>query len=296
MPETLRRSRTPGAYDDVGPWKEMANTYEWVFQQEYLELRKRSAQKDRDRYAPNGMNQRYVDTQSTNYNDEGKKWMWEQTAYDVDQQARIWMAQEEARRLAALRQAEKERLIQEEVRRVAERIAFKKEQEKRRLIEEKRLAAIEQVREKERQQRRQAERAIATAWKTYDDGWTAIGSSTEKLAFRTIPWPVLRQPNAPAELRPADIAQFILSPFHSVNQTPRDRIKEALRRWHPDRFRRILDRVAANDRAKVEEAAGIIVRCLNDLLSRQSTPPSQVCTCIPAPIQFDLIIFQARIR
>lgn len=265
----MRRSRTPGPYDEGSPWKEIVNTYEWVVQQEYLELRKRSA------HQPDGYgagNHRYMNTQhGSRCSEDYKRWVWEKTAYDIDAQARNWMAQEEARRIAALREAEKARLIQEEIQRCAERVMQRKEQERRRIQEEKRIAQ-EQAKERERAQRRVTERAITVAWKTYEDRWASIAATSEKLQFRTIPWPTLHQPSTPHDIQPADIAQFVLSPMHSNTQTPKERIKEALRRWHPDRFKRILDRVAQTEKEKVEEGVGIIVRCLNDLLSRQSAP------------------------
>lgn len=48
----------------------------------------------------------------------------------------------------------------------------------------------------------------------------------------------------------------------------KDRVRSALRRWHPDRFGRILAKVRDEDKARVEEGVGLVVRCLNDLLER----------------------------
>ncbi|KAI0812362.1 hypothetical protein BC629DRAFT_1472366 [Irpex lacteus] len=61
---------------------------------------------------------------------------------------------------------------------------------------------------------------------------------------------------------------FILSSQHSEGLSMKDRVKSALRRWHPDRFGRILARVSDEDKGKVEEGAGIVARCLSNLLER----------------------------
>ena len=56
-------------------------------------------------------------------------------------------------------------------------------------------------------------------------------------------------------------------------RSQRDRIKEHIRRWHPDRFdTKLLPRVVEGDRENVKEGAGAVVRGLNDLLRRANTP------------------------
>jgi hypothetical protein len=47
----------------------------------------------------------------------------------------------------------------------------------------------------------------------------------------------------------------------------KDRIKDHLKRWHPDKFEtRILPRVAEEEREKVKTGAGVVARGLNELL------------------------------
>ncbi|KAL6307869.1 hypothetical protein BKA93DRAFT_698648, partial [Sparassis latifolia] len=109
------------------------------------------------------------------------------------------------------------------------------------------------------------------AWNTYEDRWTTLGGdSSEPLSFRDIPWPMVYQPQAVAEITPGRIVMFLLSPLHSDTLSRKDRIRKALRRWHPDRLVRVLARVAEDDKAKVEEGVGVVVRCLNNLLERES--------------------------
>ncbi|KAI0256118.1 hypothetical protein BJV78DRAFT_1094498, partial [Lactifluus subvellereus] len=88
------------------------------------------------------------------------------------------------------------------------------------------------------------------------------------LTFERIPWPVAdaSQDRTLDVLRPEAIREFLLSPAHSPDASPKDRIRAALRRWHPDKFVRVLSHVMESDRDAVAEGMGIVVRCLNDML------------------------------
>lgn len=117
------------------------------------------------------------------------------------------------------------------------------------------------------ERRRQAE-----AWKAYERQWAAIaiGKDDSRLTFRSVPWPMTLPPRSAREVTSEAVAKFILSHAHSEGVSRKDRIKSALRRWHPDRFGRILNRVDVKDRAAVERAVGTVARCLNDLLAREN--------------------------
>ncbi|KAF8263493.1 hypothetical protein EI94DRAFT_1740687 [Lactarius quietus] len=121
-------------------------------------------------------------------------------------------------------------------------------------------------REREADRRRQAE-----AWKAYESHWATIatGNDNSPLRFRSVPWPMTLPPRSEREVTSEAVAKFILSHAHSEGVSRKDRIKSALRRWHPDRFGRILNRVDVKDRAAVERGVGTVVRCLNDLLARE---------------------------
>ena len=121
--------------------------------------------------------------------------------------------------------------------------------------------------EREAERRRQAE-----AWKVYESQWAAIavGNDDSPLKFRSVPWPMTLPPRSAREVTSEAVAKFILSHAHSEGASRKDRIKNALRRWHPDRFGRILNRVDVTDRAAVERGVGTVVRCLNDLLAREN--------------------------
>ncbi|CCL99873.1 uncharacterized protein FIBRA_01898 [Fibroporia radiculosa] len=182
---------------------------------------------------------------------------------------------QETWRAAERWQREAERVVAEEMRRLrAARLAT----ERCKLAYERKKAEDE-ARER-RRRGRESERmkmrndgADRSAWDTYEARWATIASnagSAETLTFETIPWPVFTAPRSADDIRPGRVAMFILSPVHSQGQSRKERIRAALRRWHPDRFGRLLSRVEEQDKAIVEECAGHVIRCLNNLLERQT--------------------------
>ena len=121
-------------------------------------------------------------------------------------------------------------------------------------------------------------RAIQDAWTAYD----AQGSnSPARLKFRTLLWPVLTPPSrAPPQAPGAPpvvtgltrdaLREFLLSPVHSAGVSERARVQAALRRWHPDKMGRVLERVVERDRAAVEEGVRIVAGELAALLKEVS--------------------------
>ncbi|EJD02998.1 uncharacterized protein FOMMEDRAFT_123128 [Fomitiporia mediterranea MF3/22] len=191
---------------------------------------------------------------------------------DMDFQVRLWLIQEETRRIAAVREAERTRLIQEEMRRIEAKLMLKRELERLRLLEEMRLAQEEDERDRVRRHKVANDKIILNAWTIYEKNWADISSpsSSEPLTFSNIPWPTLNRPSGPSSITLAAVSAFLLSETHSVNQKPKERIKEALRRWHPDRFVRFLRRVPLGERQMVDEAVGVVARHLNELLCKHS--------------------------
>ncbi|KAI0298631.1 hypothetical protein BC826DRAFT_887994, partial [Russula brevipes] len=86
------------------------------------------------------------------------------------------------------------------------------------------------------------------------------------LRFKSVPWPTIVPPRNVADITPAAISKFIFSSAHSEGMSRKERIKNALRRWHPDRFGRVLSRVDEKDKGAVERGVGVVARCLNELL------------------------------
>ena len=254
------KSPSPVFEDDSGPWQQTVNTYIWAEQQA-------EAQRQYMRHHGFTVEACVVDPDWTH--DKASRVAGKarnEKASFIDIQARAWMLQEEARRIKAQREAERTKAAQEEMRRAHARIRFAREMERQRIAEERRRAYNNW---KAYDQRVREETNVSLAWERYQGRWANITSSSEPLTFRTIPWPMMRAPASPESITADAISAFLLSPAHSSSQTPKERIKEALKKWHPDRFSRLLKRVADDDREKVDQAAGIVTRCLNELLSRQ---------------------------
>ncbi|KAI1791341.1 hypothetical protein LXA43DRAFT_889482 [Ganoderma leucocontextum] len=124
----------------------------------------------------------------------------------------------------------------------------------------------EREREAVRARRMERERE---AGRRYQARWGELLSSEGTLGFRDVPWPMFSQPKSLEGLSPAKVTMFVLSPLHP-GETRREKIRNALRRWHPDRFGRLAGRIDEAEKEAIEEGAGIVARCLNDLLERES--------------------------
>jgi len=122
-------------------------------------------------------------------------------------------------------------------------------------------------RKKEHGEKHRKAKAVIKAWKGYEERWTAIsGNTEEQLSFATMPWPTVMQPKDAANITKDSIREFLLSHYHSKDVSHKDRVRAALKMWHPDKFKRTLDRVESKDKALVDEAAGVVARCLNGLM------------------------------
>lgn len=259
-----------------GPWQHMASTYAWVAEQE---MDKR-----------NGKTEQWVLEQQITFDGHKRRprseksvrrKLREEEIYTYAVEAERWMRQEEeARRVAEARNREKARLIQDELRRIEERVRRRREEEKHRIVEE-RIRTLMELRERERKERANAEKSVALAWKDYETRWANLAGSSEPLSFSDIPWPLSAAPAGVDQITPAGISSFLLSPLHSQGQTRKDRIRSAQLRWHPDRFQRLMKRVNEGEKGSIEEGAGIIARCLNDLMSREKGHQATHRVCPP---------------
>ena len=177
---------------------------------------------------------------------------------------------------------EEERIEEERKRREEEENERRAADARRRGAEKRRkeeLAREAERREAERKTRKASinnmrpvpDRPVLEVWNAYENAWTAMATATQ-LRFRSIPWPMLAPVSSPDMLIPIHIAAFILNPQHSQGKSRKDRLREALLRWHPDRFEaKWLKKVVEEDRASVQEGVGSVVRALNDLLSAEGT-------------------------
>ena len=253
----------------------MAQTYAWVVEQEFIKLQKDN--KSADHWvleqqiflADNSSKAKRARKVSGTEGQRPKE--WNELMYGYREEAARWMKHEEqARRLAVEREKEKTRVVQEEIRRIEARIRQRRNQEREKLAEE-RTRVNADLQERQKRERTKTERVVIDAWRHYEARWAALMGSSGPLTFRAIPWPIGSPPSSPAGIKPADVVLFLFSPLHSQNQSRKDRIRSAQLRWHPDRFRRLLGRVTKGDIAMVEEGVGIIARCLNDLMARETS-------------------------
>ncbi|KAI0337626.1 hypothetical protein BDW22DRAFT_1339422, partial [Trametopsis cervina] len=112
--------------------------------------------------------------------------------------------------------------------------------------------------------------AVLQLFEEHERQWLRIQAS-DTVSWTSFPWPVLRKPFEPEELTTTAIAAYVLNPYSPSDKPEKDRIKEHIRRWHPDRFEtKVLSKVRSEDREKVKEGAGQVVRSLNELLTRSA--------------------------
>lgn len=146
----------------------------------------------------------------------------------------------------------------------------------------RRLEVIERERGRAEARRQEKER------EAYVDGWLEVkrrlgageGEKAKHWAFSEMPWPVYRTPGttftpdlftveaitafldslatAPSTVPPADAAT-------DTSTSRRRIIRDAVLRYHPDRFERVLALVRIKDKEAVREAAGRVSRVLNEI-------------------------------
>ncbi|TFK68563.1 hypothetical protein BDN72DRAFT_734347, partial [Pluteus cervinus] len=92
------------------------------------------------------------------------------------------------------------------------------------------------------------------------------------LHWESFPWPMFKRPMGVEEITSMAVGLYLNNSHYPERSGGggkglKDRIKEHIRRWHPDRFEtKVLPRVVEDDREKVKEGAGTVVRILNELL------------------------------
>ncbi|KAI0268685.1 hypothetical protein BC834DRAFT_648356 [Gloeopeniophorella convolvens] len=254
-----RAAGTPTAQDSSMSWRHAASTYAWIVEQELAAMSREVAE-----------TRRWVFEQQVHFGLLPKSDARRTTqkrrrdagpgGQETDETARLG-----ERSRAARRDAERDRL-QRDFEQMEARWRERPYREERRRRQDRQRPEDRKATEKQKQgeRRRQEE-----AWKTYERRWATIVGEGGSLRFKSIPWPTVTPPRDVGEITAEAVARFILSPAHSEGVSRRDRIKGALRRWHPDRFGRLLNRVKEKDRGAVERGVGIVARCLNDLLAKE---------------------------
>ncbi|PPQ97370.1 hypothetical protein CVT26_006604 [Gymnopilus dilepis] len=256
------------------PWRHMTQAYTWAAEEAMTKGTKRRFKTDdwvREQQILYNPKQSSYDLPATR-TQKHRRDEWEELVYTYEIEAEQWMREEErARRVAVEREKARAR-IQEELRRIEARFQQKREAERREREEARQRAYAEQL-EKEKRDRAKLDKLILNAWDNYEKRWTSMTTSTEPLEFRKIPWPLILPPRNTDDITQDAMVALLFSPLHSQKQTRKDRIRSAQLRWHPDRFRRHLDRVAEKDRAAVEEGVGMC----SLMFSRLSRLPLRRC-------------------
>ena len=185
-----------------------------------------------------------------------------------DIELRLRELQEAARSLAALRASEQAWLLK------SQKMHRRRQKCLRRALELAEASETETEQNDEEMldeatRRRMARSTVKQARATYEKNWQAILRSSSPLSFSSIPWPVLMRPSGPSSMTKDEIETFVLGwlarlPKDALKR--KERVKAALKRWHPDKFARFARRVDEEERDVVLEAAGNVARCLNELL------------------------------
>lgn len=90
----------------------------------------------------------------------------------------------------------------------------------------------------------------------------------DELHWDHFPWPMFTMPKNPEEITGGAILAY-LSFDKDKTRSLKDRIKDQIKKWHPDRFEtKLLPKVAGDHKDMVKVGAGAVVRYLNDLLDK----------------------------
>ncbi|RXW22731.1 hypothetical protein EST38_g3116 [Candolleomyces aberdarensis] len=97
--------------------------------------------------------------------------------------------------------------------------------------------------------------------------WPGL-SSKDTLRWTDFPWPVTRMPSTPEDITILAVKAYILSPLYpDKSRSEKDRIKDYIRRWNPDRLQmKIFAKVLEEEKVDVREGVGAVVRSLVKLL------------------------------
>ena len=107
---------------------------------------------------------------------------------------------------------------------------------------------------------------LSRLYENHENKWGQLrDSDINNLGWNSFAWPVFKGPSEPDEMTTAAISAYVLSNHAPGAETksPKDRIKDHLKRWHPDKFEsRILHRVVEEERENDDgrECSGVGVK------------------------------------
>ncbi|KAJ7188156.1 hypothetical protein C8R46DRAFT_11762 [Mycena filopes] len=234
------------------PWEQMADTYAWVEHCHWVDSRGTTTEE-------------WVLEQQMFHKESHPRNMrkWAGIFTPMDETQKRMRDGEQARVAAARKEREKARIL-EELKQIESRIRLRRAMERERIAAEKSRISAEK-KERERCERVKTEQAIRDGWVKYEKGWEDL-SKAERITFSGIPWPLLAGSDL-EDITARKVGIFLLSPLHSEGQTAKERLRRAQLRWHPDRFSRVLQKMeAGREKARAADMAGVVARCLNDLM------------------------------
>ena len=136
--------------------------------------------------------------------------------------------------------------------------AKKAEREKRRMEEE----ARQRHRERKMRHSRQAYDAYLSAWSLL----AAKALANDAIHLKDIPWPLYSSPTSEGDITSEAISAFLFSDLESSDRPRKQRIREALLIYHPDRFEKWASLITdENERGLARATAGTVSRILNSL-------------------------------
>ncbi|KAF8838409.1 hypothetical protein BDN67DRAFT_907375 [Paxillus ammoniavirescens] len=125
------------------------------------------------------------------------------------------------------------------------------------------------------QERRKMER-----WENYEEIWRRVNASTESLVFADFPWPLPDRimDRDLGRLGRQSVTDFLFESLsvRSNTTTTKERIRNSLLRWHPDKMSRVLNRVVPEDAELVREGIHTVFGTLRALQDSERTGQSVV--------------------
>ncbi|KAF9041324.1 hypothetical protein BJ165DRAFT_1612892 [Panaeolus papilionaceus] len=118
---------------------------------------------------------------------------------------------------------------------------------------------------------------MVRTYEQHERQWNQLSSPSDTpLTWRDFPWPIMKPAFSPDDLSAIFINAYIQSPhWPDKNKSFKDRIRDLIKRWHPDRFEtKFLPKVLESEREKVQQGAGNVARNLNELLNKQNETAS----------------------
>ncbi|OBZ77407.1 hypothetical protein A0H81_02299 [Grifola frondosa] len=110
---------------------------------------------------------------------------------------------------------------------------FAKEQQEKFLRDQERQQRLHATQESKTMSKEEVEKLFAE----HERQWNKV-ATMDMISWNIIPWPTFKYPNGPEDLTRPAISAYVLSPLYPTDRskTEKDRVKEQIRRWHPDRF------------------------------------------------------------